>query len=73
MSAEQNKALIRRLYETQKDVGRGKADIDALDEMMAADYVSHSKLNSPAATATSRRAPRFLPPCPTSGSSSRIK
>ena len=35
MSAEHNKALIRFLYETQEDVGRGKADIDALDEMMA--------------------------------------
>jgi predicted ester cyclase len=44
MSAEQNKALIRRLYETQEDLGRRKADIDALDEMMAPDYVSHSKL-----------------------------
>jgi serine phosphatase RsbU (regulator of sigma subunit) len=44
MSAEQNKALIRRVYETQEDVGRRKADIDALDEMMAPDYVSHSKL-----------------------------
>jgi predicted ester cyclase len=44
VSAEQNKALIRRLYEVQEDVGRGKADIDALDEMMAPDFVSHSKL-----------------------------
>jgi len=44
MWAEQNKALIRRLYETQEDVGRRKANIDALDEMMAPDYVSHSKL-----------------------------
>jgi predicted ester cyclase len=44
MSAEQNKALIRRVYETQEDVGRRKADIDALDEMMAPDHVSHSKL-----------------------------
>jgi serine phosphatase RsbU (regulator of sigma subunit)/predicted ester cyclase len=44
MSAEQNKALIRRLYETQEAVGRGKADIDALDEMIAPEYVSHSRL-----------------------------
>src|SRR5215211_6047429 len=44
VSAEQNKALIRRLYEVQEDLGRGKADIDALDEMMAPDFVSHSKL-----------------------------
>ena len=44
MSAEQNKALIRRLYETQEAVGRGEADMDALDEIMSPDYVSHSKL-----------------------------
>jgi len=44
VSVEQNKALIRRLYEVQEDVGRGKADIDALDEMIAPDYVSHSRL-----------------------------
>ena len=44
MSAEQNKALIRRVYEVQEDVGRGKAHIDALDEMIAPDYVSHSRL-----------------------------
>ena len=44
MTAEQNKALIRRLYETQEAVGRGTADIDALDEMIAPDYVSHSRL-----------------------------
>ncbi len=44
MSAEQNKALVRRFYETQEAVGRGEADMDALDEFMAPDYVSHSKL-----------------------------
>ena len=44
MSAEQNKALIRRVYEMQEAVGRGKADIDALDEMIDPDYVSHSRL-----------------------------
>jgi len=44
MSAEQNNALIRRLYETHEDVRSGKADIDALDEMIAPDYVSHSRL-----------------------------
>jgi predicted ester cyclase len=44
MSAEQNKALIRRFYETQEAVGRGEADMDALDEIMSPDYVSHSKL-----------------------------
>ena len=44
MSAERNKALIRRIYETQEAVGRGKADIDALEEMIDPDYVSHSRL-----------------------------
>jgi predicted ester cyclase len=44
MSAEQNKALIRRLYQTQEDVGRREVDIDALDEIIAPDYVSHSRL-----------------------------
>jgi serine phosphatase RsbU (regulator of sigma subunit) len=44
MSAEQNKALIRRFYETQEAVSRGEADMEALDEIMAPDFVSHSKL-----------------------------
>ena len=44
MSAEQNKALVRRFFEAQEDVGRGKADLDALDEMLAPDFVDHSKL-----------------------------
>ena len=44
MSVEQNKALIRRLYETHNAVDSGKADIDALDEMIAPEYVNHSRL-----------------------------
>ena len=44
MSLEQNKALIRRLYETHNAVDSGKADIDALDEMIAPEYVNHSRL-----------------------------
>jgi predicted ester cyclase len=43
-SAEQNKALIRRFYEAQEDVNGGKADLDVLDEMMAPDLLSHTKL-----------------------------
>jgi predicted ester cyclase len=39
MSAEQNMALARRFIEA-----RLKGDLDALDEMMAPDYVSHTKL-----------------------------
>src|SRR5919199_2417306 len=44
MSAEQKKALIRRFYETQEAMSGGEADMDALDEIMAPDFVSHSKL-----------------------------
>jgi serine phosphatase RsbU (regulator of sigma subunit)/predicted ester cyclase len=44
MSAEQNKALVRRYFEAQEDVGRGNADIEALDEMLAPDFVSYHKM-----------------------------
>jgi serine phosphatase RsbU (regulator of sigma subunit)/predicted ester cyclase len=37
MSAEQNKALVRRFLEAHE----GKADLDALDQMLAPDFVSH--------------------------------
>ena len=37
MSAEQNKALVRRFFEAHE----GKADLDALDHMLAPDFVSH--------------------------------
>ena len=40
MSAEQNKALVRRFFEEYV----GKADLDTLDEMLAPDFVSHTKL-----------------------------
>ena len=43
MSAEQNKALVRRLLETQEDVGRGKADLEELDEILAPDFFTHYK------------------------------
>jgi serine phosphatase RsbU (regulator of sigma subunit)/ketosteroid isomerase-like protein len=39
MSAEKNMALARRLMEA-----RVKGDLDALDEMMSPDFVSHAKL-----------------------------
>jgi predicted ester cyclase len=39
MSAEENMALARRFMEA-----RVKGDLDALDEMMTHDYVSHAKL-----------------------------
>jgi predicted ester cyclase len=37
MSAEQNKALVRRFFKAHE----GKADLDALDKMLAPDFVSH--------------------------------
>jgi predicted ester cyclase len=39
MSAEQNKALVRRFFEA-----RVKTDLDAVDEMVAPDFVSHTKM-----------------------------
>jgi len=39
MSAQENMTLARRFIEA-----RVKADLDALDEMMTPDYVSHAKL-----------------------------
>ncbi len=39
MSAEQNKALVRRFIEA-----RGKADPNALEEMMAPDFITHGML-----------------------------
>src|SRR5918994_3211810 len=39
MSVEENKALVRRLF-----VARGKTDLDALDKMLAPDFVSHTTL-----------------------------
>ena len=37
--AEENKALVRRFFEA-----RVKTDLDALDKMLAPDFVSHTKL-----------------------------
>jgi serine phosphatase RsbU (regulator of sigma subunit)/ketosteroid isomerase-like protein len=43
MSAEQNKALVRRLVKVQEDVHSGKVDLDALDKLLAPDFVGHYK------------------------------
>ena len=43
MSAEENKALIRRFFKTHEEASRGKADLDALDEIVAPNFVSHYK------------------------------
>jgi serine phosphatase RsbU (regulator of sigma subunit)/predicted ester cyclase len=40
MSTEENKALVRRFFEAHE----GEADLDALDKMLAPDFVSHTKL-----------------------------
>ncbi len=39
MSAEENKALVRRFMET-----RANADLNAIEEMMAPDFISHGLL-----------------------------
>lgn len=41
MSAEENRALVRRFFESQ-----ARGDLDAIDEMMAPDFVDHSLLPS---------------------------
>jgi predicted ester cyclase len=43
MSAEQNKELVRRFFEAQEHVSRGKGHLDALDMMLAPDFISHAK------------------------------
>src|ERR671933_186272 len=43
MSAEQNKALVRRLLKVQEDVHSGKADLDALDKILTPDFFGHYK------------------------------
>src|SRR5215207_6691606 len=37
--AEENKTLVRRLFEA-----RGKTDLDALDKMLAPDFLSHTRV-----------------------------
>ncbi len=44
LSAEHNKSLIRRFFEAQEDMNRRKADLDALDKILAPEFVSHAKL-----------------------------
>jgi len=55
--AEEDKALVRRFFEA-----RVKTDLDALDKMLAPDFVSHTKLlpgQPPTVKATSGRSPCF--------------
>ena len=74
MSAEENMALARRFFEAQEDVSRRKADLDALDEMLAPNFVSHTELlpgQQPGREGYKELSPSFLPPVPTPGTSSR--
>ena len=51
MSVEENEALVRRFFEA-----RVKTDLDALDKMLAAEFLSHTRVlagQSPTAKATS--------------------
>ena len=42
MTAEENKALIRRYYEEIDKAAREKRDASVLDEFLAPDYVNHN-------------------------------
>ena len=55
MSAEQNVALARRFMEA-----RVKGDVDALDEMLAFDFISHTKLLPEEGAASARSVPASL-------------
>ncbi len=44
MSAEQNKALVRRFFEAHEAVSMYKADLDTLDKILVPDFVAHAKL-----------------------------
>ena len=71
MSVEENKALVRRFFEA-----RVKTDLDALDKMLAPDFVSHTKVlpgHKPDREGYKRRSPSMLPHFPIAGSSSRSR
>ncbi len=44
MSAEQNKALVRRFFEALEDAHRSRAGLQVLDKILAPEFVSHTKL-----------------------------
>jgi hypothetical protein len=55
---------------------RVEGDLDALDEMLAPDYVSHSRLvagQQPGREGENGRSPNSLPPSPTAVYSSRTR
>ena len=44
MSAEQNKALVRRFFEALEDAHRSRAGLQVLDKILAPNFISHTKL-----------------------------
>ena len=70
--AEQNKTLVRRLFEA-----RGKLDMDVLDKMLAPHFLSHTLRCFPASNSTvkgsSGRPSSIMPPFPTPASCSRSR
>jgi hypothetical protein len=69
MSAEKNKALVRRFLEAHT-----KGDLDAMEEMLAPNFVDHNLLppaNGLAAKATCGHTPSIMLPTPTPAMSSR--
>jgi ketosteroid isomerase-like protein len=72
MSAEENNmALARRFMEA-----RVEGDLDALDEMLTPDFVSHTKLvagQPPGREGENGRSPNSLPPSPTAAYSSKTR
>jgi hypothetical protein len=68
MSAEENMALAHRFLEA-----RGRADLDAMEEMMAPDFLDHTlaPANGPIVRATSAKSPSMSAPTPASASLSR--
>src|SRR5215208_2957799 len=68
--AEENKTLVLRFLEA-----RVEPELDALDTMLAPDFVSHTKLlpGQPPDREGYKWSPSFLPPFQTSASSSRSR
>ena len=68
MSAEKNKALVRRFLEAHS-----KGDLDAMEEMLAptSSTTTYYPAYGPAAKATCGHSPSFMLPTPTPAMSSR--
>ena len=71
MSAEQNKALVRRFFEA-----RTKMDLYAIEEMLAPNFISHGSMlpgQQPGREGLKLALAAVLPPFPTVGALSRIR